>query len=650
MEVVKIRINQWRNFRNLHIDVPQDGRLICIVGDNGAGKSNLLELVSYAAHKVGISPGFSGTRGGVNGEEHDFVVAFRLPGAIQKWMCGHGARNLAPHRDYLTNSWDGTIAVASSFAPGHGHEQRLSLGGIDNNSSTPAAANAVHAALSGRSDTHYLFLDADRAYPRVNINPNDYAQAISTDWQAVPHRKNQSFATTKSMYDEWVRYFLGTETRSATEFVQRCREATAANQPQPVYGDIWVDYRNAIRSVLPHLTFLGVDTTQRTIVFRSRKSDLLFHQLSGGEREIAFLVGQVHRFGLKQGLMLLDEPELHLNPDLLRNWISYLSETIDSGQVWVATHSPEAAEVAGSKHTLVLEKDDKDQEVVRCDPIADRPALQLLASTLGTPGFSLHGKRYVFVEGERGRGERDRYYRIFGEMTKNRFIESGNCLSVLRRLELLKDLVQEVDHELVFGGIIDSDFQDVVERKKLAAAAGAHCLGVHEVENLFLHPLSLAEHLKGVGRGDLDVASTLVRLSDQFAGSWILHHVTSKGLQGVPVAEAGARKAARKLQWGDFENDLEHAIQSILQTYTEDNRQQLDGLLKEVAGQYEKVRQTDGLWRYCMGKEVLDKLSNELEYKSSIPIERSITTLWKGNPTTKPSEVSALEQYLSSLV
>ena len=110
--------------------------------------------------------------------------------------------------------------------------------------------------------------------------------------------------------------------------------------------------------MLPHVVFTGVDSRKRTLLFDRTGLELSFHQLSGGEREIAFLIGQIDRFGLRQGLFLLDEPELHLNADLIRSWVAYLTGTVLTGQVWLATHSLEAVEAAGQQATFVLERND----------------------------------------------------------------------------------------------------------------------------------------------------------------------------------------------------------------------------------------------------------------------------------------------------
>jgi predicted ATPase len=75
------------------------------------------------------------------------------------------------------------------------------------------------------------------------------------------------------------------------------------------------------------------------LVFDCVGDQLKFEDLSDGEREIAFLVGQIDEFRLTRGLRPLDEPELHLNPDLFRAWLEFIVEGVSDGQVWIATHA-----------------------------------------------------------------------------------------------------------------------------------------------------------------------------------------------------------------------------------------------------------------------------------------------------------------------
>jgi predicted ATP-dependent endonuclease of OLD family len=142
-----------------------------------------------------------------------------------------------------------------------------------------------------------------------------------------------------------------------------------------------------IAQVLPHILFVGVDSKGKTLLFDTTGMELSFNQLCGGEREIAFLVGQIDRFQLKHGLFLLDEPELHLNADLIRSWVAYLTSTVTSGQTWLATHSLEAVEAAGQQATFILERNQETRKVESLARLDTRPALSALARAVGTPAF-----------------------------------------------------------------------------------------------------------------------------------------------------------------------------------------------------------------------------------------------------------------------
>jgi recombinational DNA repair ATPase RecF len=55
VRVESIRVDRWRNFSGLTLAVPPEARFVCLVGENGTGKSSLLELVTWAAHQIGIA-------------------------------------------------------------------------------------------------------------------------------------------------------------------------------------------------------------------------------------------------------------------------------------------------------------------------------------------------------------------------------------------------------------------------------------------------------------------------------------------------------------------------------------------------------------------------------------------------------------------
>ena len=251
---------------------------------------------------------------------------------------------------------------------------------------------------------------------------------------------------------------------------------------------------------MPHVRFTGVNSKSRTLLFDTTGLGLTFDQLSGGEREIAFLVGQIDRFGLRNGLFLLDEPELHLNADLIRVWITYLTSTVATGQIWLATHSLEAVEAAGQKATFVLERNEATRKVDSVARLDTRPVLSALSRAVGTPAFSISQLLFVFVEGEEGVGERERFRKLAGLPQTSAF-GCGSCNEVLRRVMSIRAIAREAEAGIRIGGVVDWDFRSDADSNALNHDHGVFVLPVHKVENYFLHPGTLSVLLQQNGRG-----------------------------------------------------------------------------------------------------------------------------------------------------
>lgn len=103
MRIRSIRINRWRHFENIELQLDSDTGLVCIVGANGTGKSHLLELIATCAHRLGLSQGIEIPRGDPFSDPHDFslklFLAKGVSDAIDQELAGEaGGYRSAPHR------------------------------------------------------------------------------------------------------------------------------------------------------------------------------------------------------------------------------------------------------------------------------------------------------------------------------------------------------------------------------------------------------------------------------------------------------------------------------------------------------------------------------------------------------------------------
>jgi predicted ATPase len=647
MKIISIEIENWRNFENIELEIPEESTLVCLVGENGTGKSNILELLAVASSELGISSGVQLPRGNPLDEIHSFSVTLKLSDVVLEEVIDQLD---APHKEWAEN-WDGILKLTTKKEEGKDTEKQIfAIDGVLDQYQVPLG-NQIKNVLRQTREIYNVYLDADRAYPPVNIRSREIVEAERKEWETWEWRRQWAQRPTRDLYEEWIKYFLAKERQNATTFAQAARRAKEKGEEQPDFNDPFTSYKESLESVLPHLNFRGIDENQQTIALDSVGTSLKFWQLSGGEREIAFLIGQIDRFQLRRGLLLLDEPELHLNPDLVRLWVSFLRDTIDEGQVWIATHSLEAVEVTGPSATLVFEREEESRVVKRVNPLGERPIINILSAAVGSPAFSISKLRFILIEGDRQGYERERFFSLCGNPTTNRFLEAGNCNQVLSKIEVLRELSEETEERLRLGAIIDRDFRSNEEVEDLESERSIHVTRCHEVENLYLQPEAIDRILQQNGI-DRSVSEVLNEASDQFAGRWIL----TKSLANLRDLELEVtrevRQLAGELTYQNFESDTEDIIESIILEFNDlgdDNTERLREELHNSYQDYSELVDSDIFWKKCFGKEVLGTIPGLIGLRDKDIYMRSVDRLWREDEIPRSDELIELREYVEEI-
>lgn len=645
MRVTRVTISKWRNLRDVDLEIQDASPLVCLVGENGAGKSGVLELVSAAAHHLGIAHGVDMPRGNPFDEDHNVEVVVQVP-LVDLDLPG----DLLARLDEAAQSWNGELRLTSRRGP-EGHQNpTVRAGGVSEPFASQIGSTVV-GTLRQRQETQHLYLDADRAYPPMQIEPHRYGEIYQTKWDSPEFTRQWSHRPTRTLYEEWMKYFLGREERGATEYVTAIRRARDSGVPEPSFVDPFDDYRSTLTEILPHLRFIGVGNRddRRTPLFDSAGLELTFSRLSGGEREIAFLVGQIERFKLHRGLLLIDEPELHLNPDLLRNWLAFLRDTVSDGQVWIATHSLEAVEVAGPTSTFVFERDPVSRIVTAPASLAGRPVLSALSAAVGSPAFAISRLRFIYIEGDRQSRERERFFAVCGDAEVNRFLEGGSCHEVLRRLTDLTALAYETDEQLHVGGVIDADFRTESERTRLQSSAPVHVLGCHEIENLYLQPEALGVLLSRAEADPTQAADIVQTCADNFAGLWIVQHASHAFSSRGHDVERQAQTPLSDVDWSRLQADWDSLRSSSTAAINPAQGELWERLLRSAFNNFQSGRMEPDWYRRCFGKQTMGKLATYLGFASSETLERHVVALWKSDEVAPPPDLIELRHYVSGL-
>jgi ABC-type sulfate/molybdate transport systems ATPase subunit len=667
VRVTKIDVGRWRNMANVTVEVDRAADFVCLVGENGAGKSNLLELVAFSAPHFGLGDvSLKRPFPGDLLQPFDVTITLDLGGEVSD----EALIEMGVPQPTL-DAWDGTLtftATGQDFEDGvvppgaafpYGSasssgtfvmRQGVYANGVGPTDYALQFAGQIISQLQQKGEVLSLFIDAERVFPEFTISDAEVLERARQDHRAPQAIRQQAALATQNLYIEWMREMLGEQQRRNEDFIEATRLAQLAGDSAPRLEDPLESYRRALTSVLPHLEFVQLDHRMKRLIYNSSGYELPYEQLSGGERELSFLVGQLERFGVQSGLFLLDEPELHLNAELLQRWLSYLRSSISSGQVWIATHSLEAVEAAGLKATLVLERG-PDRSVRRVQAIDERPVLTTLAPLLGTPAFSVATSTFVLVEGTRTGRERERFVQVAGTDPSVRFLEAGGCSEVAAQFRGVALLATEAEQVRV-GAVIDRDHRSDEQVSEFVEDYGLSVLEVFEIENFFLHP-DVLDALRSQ-RGDTeDGHALLVSACDSLAGVWIWERaVLRQEWRNVPHA---CKEVAQGLSWQTIEPDRSEAARVLLEpleatTPEGSTATQRRAAVAAAIRAYGEFRvQRDEFWRQVNGKEALREVAVALNFSTPEALESRAARLWRDGEVARPLEAVALRTYISGL-
>jgi hypothetical protein len=295
MRVVSIELHDWRNFGVLRLEVPREAQFICLVGENGTGKSSLLELITWAAHQAGISAQAPLRRPfpqPTPGEHMAIDVVFEAERDELRSA-------IITQPVEVKDNWDGTLIVRArgwagddpiDVPPGLGFQSVPGVGGAFTAvlaggvplGFTVHAGGQLVAALREFPALLHLYIDAERVFPQAEVRDEEILALARQDPTLPGWIKQQASQLTQNLYLEWMRSMLGRQQRMQSEFFQAALQATERDEEVPRPTDPLATYRSGLAQVLPHLRFVRLDQEQRRLLFDSAGTVLPYESLSVG--------------------------------------------------------------------------------------------------------------------------------------------------------------------------------------------------------------------------------------------------------------------------------------------------------------------------------------------------------------------------------
>lgn len=178
-------------------------------------------------------------------------------------------------------------------------------------------------------------------------------------------------------------------------------------------GDPLEKFKEAFARLLPGKTLLNLNQRTQDLQYQSGDSTLPFTSLSSGEREVVTIVFDFLLRDPHDCIVVFDEPELHLHPELSYRLLRTLREVGERNQFIFCTHSPDII-TASLDQTVVFVapvKEGANQAITVREDDATSRVLHLLGQSVGV--ISL-GRRLVLIEGDRNSLDKQAYGAIAG--------------------------------------------------------------------------------------------------------------------------------------------------------------------------------------------------------------------------------------------
>ena len=538
MRIVTLSIN---NFRAIDVvEIESDSAMVVIAGPNGCGKSCVLDAIRLAKSTYG---GYD--RNEFNSWFGEFEINPNSPDECRKVLRDKSKDaqiyiEVSLHANEVRYLQENISDISEREAvrvrlPGLSFEEwnrRLKSSGQlaetiirEVEQTATNVANDISQRLEHERQIGKVLILPNGV---VRLTPNSVLQSIWSIYepQAIgivdyhgPQRhfarenignvhlnlKTQEQSQRQSVLYNYAEKYANIKTQMATEYVIHALRKEGGDESLAGKVLLADTLQELFNRFFPGKEFHGVTANNQgelefaVTVHGSDKHDI--NDLSSGEKEILFGYLRLRNSAQRQSIILLDEPELHLNPKLIQGlpqfYEKYVGIDLDN-QIWTVTHSDaflrEAISSSGTKVFHMREsapdKSDQNQILEITGRKEEENAILELIGDIA--GYRPGGKVIVF-EGEDSEFDKRMTAKLFPNFDrKMNFVSGGNRATVRRLHEILEAQQSDENSRLTFS-IVDMDDAGVEDANKVR---GMYTWDVYHIENYLLEPRFILEVLR----------------------------------------------------------------------------------------------------------------------------------------------------------
>jgi predicted ATPase len=438
-----------------------------IAGGNGCGKSALLEALITGKERAGSYGNFEFDRAVVSADAESAKIQMEVAfSEAEQEFVKRLYNESCPERDQI--------------------EIEIRRGGAAKANKRSSVVGRLFSYYSREigSPGFFDYITAYRQTDKIQLESWNASFLSDQSTKETLSRRVQKFQHTKP-------YLAGLKMRDIQSFQAALRLGTSPGVDS--LGPI----RETFNRFFAPMEFDDVylDRSPFGFVVRTPRGEIDIDDLSAGEKEILNIFIRFHQLNPVGSVILFDEADAHLHPDLERRYFEELRRLAGDNQLILTTHSPEMMITAGYDSLFTIIKHPVDAAPSQLIRVSDKAELHdALTDLMGSRGLISFNQRIVFIEGTEASADRAIYEAFYPPTKYNiSFVPAGDSGSVRRTAERVNSLLSSSTAFQNYFSIVDRDIdrseKDPTEGKRLFR------LPVYHVENFLLSSVLLFQVL-----------------------------------------------------------------------------------------------------------------------------------------------------------
>ena len=484
MYIAQLNVADFRQLKNIEIGpfhAPSGfGELIVLAGPNGSGKSSVLELLSYGIANRYSWQYYSSRRI----TDHSFAIRI-------------GLTDLELQELRQDNQPDEVLAYASA--------QRGYWMVVNMPDALPEQEQELNERVHGLVSRKFqnftkklgFFLRADRGY-----GARGYDRRRLFDWKSrldPGHFGSISFGQTTTQYEDMYDFLVEQSYHYIYQLgLYHKNLSLGSAEAEPV--DPLQPYNELLGQLFPGYSFVEATADDLSLKVRLPNGTVLpFQDLSAGEKEVFFILSFFLRNDISDSIVVIDEPELHLHPELARKLLLTMRSIKSQNQIWCATHSAELIDEAGRERTFYLRMDE-DRARADCIPAADEESeVRALRDLFGYSGYVGISKKVVFIEGQSSGADRRTFSNVIPGLSREiKLIPVGSSENLYRINRAILALLESDFARCEFFLIRDRDYLSdaAIEKYRALMPGRLFVLSRYHIENYLMDEEVISQVLR----------------------------------------------------------------------------------------------------------------------------------------------------------